>query len=431
MSTTENYIEKSESGLTYHVSRSRLEGTVQLSGAKNSVLKLLPASLLTAEPVTLTNFPTTLLDAQVNVGMLRALGKKCVERDGAIHISQETPPPGELNWPHRSIRITLLILGALLARTGYGAVPVPGGCKLGDRKYDHHEMVLTKLGARVFVDDQDRLAAEAPNGLEGTDIYLPIRSTGATENAIIAGSLARGVTRVWNPHIRPEITDLCEFLRKMGVPIIVHGQEHIEVHGQEGLSGTKHDIIADNMEALTWLVGSVVTGGDIEFPSFPFADLEVPLIQLRESGAKFYRGDQSLIVRGGRPLPIEISTGPYPGINSDMQPLFAVYGALAKGISKIVDLRFPGRYNYAEELVKMGGHCYNEDNLLVIEGGRPLTGAGVRATDLRAGIALTLAGLTADGETVITDAWQVERGYDRFVEKLQSLGGNIRTTQKA
>ncbi len=179
------------------------------------------------------------------------------------------------------------------------------------------------------------------------------------------------------------------------------------------------------MEAITWLIAAVITDGDLEIINFPFNDLEVPLIHLRESGAKYYRGQDSLIVRGGHPYPIEISTGPYPGINSDMQPLFAVYGACAKGESKIIDLRFPDRYQYADELKKMGMQYKRNGNILQIEGGYPLYGTLVKALDLRAGVALTLAGMIADGTTTIGDAWQIERGYDNFVKKLQSVGGNI------
>jgi UDP-N-acetylglucosamine 1-carboxyvinyltransferase len=180
------------------------------------------------------------------------------------------------------------------------------------------------------------------------------------------------------------------------------------------------------MEALTWLVAATITGGSIEIHNFPYKDLEVPLIHLRESGARFFRGEESLIVRGGKCFPIEISTGPYPGINSDMQPLLAVYAAFAKGQSVIVDLRFPGRYGYADELGKMGLKFTTEGNLLRIEGGNVLRGSEVTALDLRAGIALTLAGLGAiGGETLIHDAWQIERGYNLFVKKIQQLGGRL------
>jgi UDP-N-acetylglucosamine 1-carboxyvinyltransferase len=408
----------------YVIQPSSLSGRVQVSGAKNSALKLLTASLLTNEKIEITNFPSTLLDAQVHVDMLKVLGKTCSVQGNKIVICERGPLSSKLVWDGRSIRNTLLILGALVARTGKGAVPLPGGCNLGERKFDLHEMVLQRLGADVWIQN-NMLCAKAERGLSGNDIVLPIRSTGATENAIICASLADGVTTIWNPHIRPEILDLIRYLRGMGAQIDVFGQERIEVNGVSSLSGTKHPVIPDNMEAITWLIASVITGGDLEIVDFPYQDLEVPLIYLRESGAKYYRGDNSLIVRGGCPYPVEISTGPYPGINSDMQPLFAVYGACAQGQSKIVDLRFPGRYSYSQELAKMGVDCKVDGNLLQINGGTPLRGANVKALDLRAGVALTLAGLIAEGTTEVSDAWQVERGYDNFVNKLTGVGGRI------
>jgi UDP-N-acetylglucosamine 1-carboxyvinyltransferase len=285
-------------------------------------------------------------------------------------------------------------------------------------------LVLEALGARVWNEGR-MLLAEAPNGLSGADIHLPIRSTGATENAILCGTLARGVTRIWNPHIRPEIIDLVGFLRMLGAKIEVFGQEHIEITGVEGLGGGEHRIMPDNVEALTWLVGAMVTGGEVEILDFPHAHLEVPLIFLRESGARMFRGDDALVVRGGRCYPVDLATGPYPGINSDMQPLFAVYGAAASGESRLIDLRFPGRYAYADELAQLGVQHRTEGNVLRIVGGAPLTGADVRAIDLRAGIALCLAGLMADGVTTVRDAWQVERGYSNFAPKLTALGGRI------
>lgn len=409
---------------SYVVGSSRLEGRVSISGAKNSVLRLLAASLLTDDSVQITNYPAGLLDAQVHLAMLEALGKRCAVNDDAVTIDADGPPLSTLVWSGRSIRNTLLVLGALVARTGAGAVPLPGGCDLGGRPHDLHELVLTRLGARVW-QEGDYLRAEAPDGLIGNEIHLPIRSTGATENAIISSSLAKGTTRIWNPHVRPEILDLIAFLRSMGAKIQVHGQEHIEVVGVDGLGGTSHDVIADGMEAVTWLVASVMTDGDVEIHGFPWDDLEVPLIHLRASGSRVYRDGDDLIVRGGRCLPIEIATGPYPGINSDMQPLFAVFGALAHGTSKIVDLRFPGRYAYATELARMGVRHVVADNLLTIHGGAPLRGTRVRALDLRAGVALTLAGWVAEDETIIDDAWQIERGYDRFVEKARGLGARI------
>lgn len=410
-------------------SRSRLNGQVKVSGAKNSVLRLMAASLLTEEKVTLHNYPATLLDAVVHKEMLDVLGKTCIVDNDILIISENKSIQQKLHWQGRSIRNTLLILGALVARCGAGAVPLPGGCNIGggggDRAYDLHVDLLQKLGATVWSED-GYLNAEAPQGgLIGADIHLPIRSTGATENAIIAGSLANGITRVWNPHVRPEILDLIALLNAMGAEITVFGQEHIEIIGKPQLRGTSHTVIPDNIEALTWLVGAAVTDGEVEILDFPYAHLEVPLIFLRESGARLYKHKDSLIVRGSSCFPLEISTGPYPGINSDMQPILAIYAAKSKGQSKFVDLRFPGRYGYAEELKKMGLNAAVEDNLLIINGGTELKGAEVTALDLRAGIALALGGLMANGTTTINDAWQITRGYDRFVEKMKNLEANI------
>lgn len=409
------------------VNKSSLSGTIYLSGAKNSALKLLTASILSKGKIVIANYPSLLLDTKIHVGMLEKLGKECILMSKEkIVIEEGKPISSILNWEKRSIRNTLLILGALLTRTGSGSVPLPGGCKLGDRSFDLHVMLLEKLGAKIWEENGQLCAEATKDGLKGTDIYLPIRSTGATENAIITGSLANGTTRIWNPHIRPEILDLIAFINSMGGKIRVFGQEHIEVIGVEGLNGTEFSVMPDNMEAITWLVGSVITKGDIEIMDFPFSDLEVALIHLRESGAKFYKGQNSLIVRGGTCYPLDISTGPHPGINSDVQPILAAYAACAKGESRIVDLRFPGRYGYAEEMRKMGLESEEKGNLLRIKGADgKLKGARVKALDLRAGAALTLCGLVAVGETIIEDSWQIERGYNDFYSKLKSLGANI------
>ncbi len=408
------------------VRKSRLVGKVSLAGAKNSALRLLAASLLTRGDVVLTNYPSQLLDTRIHVDMLLALGKEVqLVDETTIRISEIGNLSSTLKWDGRSIRNTLLILGALTARLGAGSVPLPGGCKLGERKYDLHVMLLERLGARIW-EEGDQLCAEAPNGLIGADIHLPMRSTGATENAILAATLARGTTRIWNPHIRPEILDLISMLREMGAGIVVHGQEHIEVAGREELSSVEHRVIPDNMEAITWLVAASMTGGDIEIADFPYEDLTVVLAHLKEAGAQLYRGESSLIIRGNRCFPLEISTGPHPGINSDVQPILAAWGAKARGESRIIDLRFPGRYGYAEEMAKMGLKYSVDGDMLRIHGeaGR-LQGARVRALDLRAGAALTLCGLIAEGETEVTDAWQISRGYVNFTDKLRALGADL------
>lgn len=417
----------SEENRAYRLSRSVLRGEVDLPGAKNSALRLLAASILTSDEIELTNYPESLLDAKVHVEMLRRLGKQCEVRPGGIRIREDGRLATTLEWEGRSIRNTLLILGALVARFGAGAVPLPGGCRLGERKYDLHVMLLEALGARVWEDEpRGLLCAEVSGGLVGTDIHLPLRSTGATENAVICASLAHGTTRIWNPHIRPEILDLVDMLKKMGVEIEVHGPQKICVNGQPGgLRGAAHEVIPDNMEAITWVVAASITGGEILIRNFPFRHLEVPLIHLRESGVRLYAEHGEALVRSGRCYPVEISTGPFPGINSDMQPLFAAFGSCAAGETRIMDLRFPGRYAYAEQFGKLGVDCEVRDNLLIVRGGRPLHGAEVVASDLRAGVALSLLGLVAEGETTVRDAWQVERGYSSFVQRLRALGADI------
>lgn len=409
----------------FKIQHSRLIGQVKVSGAKNSALRLLAASLLTTDPVELFNFPNGLLDAQIHLKMLGVLGKKIMSNNNYVNITeQQEKVKTVLEWNERSIRNTLLVLGALTSRFGEGRVPLPGGCKLGDRKYDLHIMILQSMGAKVW-EEEGYLCSKSYNKLKGCKIHLPIRSTGATENAILCGTLAKGKTIVWNPHIRPEILDMINMLQKMGARINVYGQKCIEIEGVESLKGVRHTIIPDNMEAITWAIASVVTNGDVEILNFPYKHLEIPLVFLRESGMKYYRSENSLIVRGGTPYPVEISTGPYPGVNSDMQPLFALYGACSQGESKIVDLRFPGRYGYAKELSKMGMKYSVNGDMLKIYGGKKLIGTSVKALDLRAGMSLLLAGLVAQNETIIHDFWQIERGYEHLNIKLEGLGVKI------
>lgn len=401
---------------------SELYGEVYISGAKNAVLRHLAASILSDRKVYLRNYPANMLDVQVHEEMLVALGKTITKSEGIICIDGSVNT-SSLIWNKRSIRNTLLILGALLTKTGQGRVPLPGGCSLGDRKFDIHVGLMEAMGAKVW-QEENYLCADCKGRLRACNYVLPIRSTGATENAIIMATLAEGTSRIWNPHIRPEILDLIELLRKMGAKIIVKGQESIIINGVDSLNrDVDHYALSDNMQALTYLIAGAIAGKEILIRNFPFCDLEIPLTFLRFSGLEYYQNGNDVIVRKCIPYPIDISTGPYPGINSDMQPLFAVWGALSKGTSTITDLRFVGRYAYAEEFSKMGINSKVDNNRLLIYGGNVIKGGNiVTALDLRAGAALLLLSLIADCPTKIDDFWMIERGYDNLVTTLINLG---------
>ena len=421
-----------EKDLVYTVKPSIIEGEVTINGAKNSALRLLAASILTDENIHILNYPDQLRDAVIHVEMLKKLGKVCKVEEGEIFISQNTDLKTKLEWDQRSIRNTLLILGGLLAKYGEGAVPLPGGCKIGERKYDFHINIFKTLGADVW-EDEKYLYARSKGKLVGGIVELPLRSTGATENTLICGSLAKGVTTLLNPHLTPEVKDLINFLRKSGVHIDVFGQERIEIHGVESLKGTQYTVLPDRMEAFSWLVAAAVSGGELHIKNFPFNTMEVALQYLEYSGVKLFRSENEVIVKGGRCYPFEISTGAHPAIHSDIQPLFAVFGASANGLSKIIEHRYPERFAYAKDFRAMGVDAQVKGNELHIQGGSKITGAVVNAHDLRAGIALVFLACLAEpgSETLIRNAWQVERGYNDIIKKLNDTGVQIKSSYKS
>ena len=401
--------------------RSEINGEISVLGAKNAVLKHLAASILSDGDVFLTNYPLSMLDLQIHEQMLIKLGKK-IDKEGSNILISGKVTNSELIWDKRSIRNTLLILGCLLAKTGYGKVALPGGCPLGDRKYDIHIGLMEAMGAKVW-EENGYLCAKSEKRLKACEYFLPIRSTGATENGILMACLADGKTRIWNPHIRPEILDLITLLRKMGAMIEIRGQESIIIEGVKKLSkNIQHYAISDNMQALTYLIGGGIAGKEINIKNFPFKDLEVPLTFLKHSGLKYFQYEDELIIRKCGMYPIDISTGPYPGINSDMQPLFAVWAALSNGQSSITDLRFVGRYDYMKEMRKMGVRGNILDNKLLIEGGNVIHGNTVDAIDLRAGAALLLLSLVSDTPTIIDNFWMIERGYDNVLQVMKDIG---------
>lgn len=402
---------------------SELLGEVFISGAKNSALKLQTASILTDKKVRIINYPSKMLDIIIQEEMLGYLGKKIDKNENTVEISG-TITTNQLIWEKRSIRNTLLILGSLLTKTGEGKVPIPGGCQLGDRKYGIHIDLMKAFGADVWQEEDNYLCAKINRGtrLQGCEYTLPMRSTGATENAILMAVLAIGTTRIWNPHIRPEILDLVAFLNKLGAKIIVRGQESIIIEGVDELKNeVDYEVLPDNMQAITYLIAGGLAANELIIRNFPYKDLEVPLIFLKEAGLKYYRYQNEIIVKKSEPYPIDISTGPYPGINSDMQPLFAAWGCMSKGTSIITDLRFVGRYAYADEMRKMGVNSKVENNKLIINGSNTIIGAEVNAIDLRAGAALMVLGLVAESSTIINDFWMVERGYNDVLNTLKAI----------
>ena len=400
-----------------------IQGVLNLSGAKNSALKVLTASVLTHEECILDNIPLELKDVKITLRMLQSLGASIsVEHPGRIRLSwPHGTPLSELRPSYGSVRTNLLFLGALLGRTGKASVPFPGGCKIGERKHDLHLMALEKFGAHCTEDDKRILAHTSQ--LSGSSIEFPLRTTGGTENAILAGTCAQGTTRIFNAHTRPEVIDLINCLNTFGAKISIPGSGLVNIEGVERLLGGHHTIIYDNIEAITFTIFTALTKGSLNIRHFPEEDLEIPMIYLREAGIRFTRqGDGMIVERPSIIAPLDLSTGTYPGVNSDMQPLFTVLATQAEGISKITDIRFRNRFQYIDELLKMGADIRVEDNTVIIKGPTPLKGAHTQATDLRGGSALVAAALVAKGQTMIENAEQIDRGYEYFESKLESIG---------
>ena len=414
----------------YKPNKRSIRGNVSLSGAKNSALKVLTASVLAQGEVVLDNIPLDIEDVKIKLEMLRGIGARIEEdRPGRVRISwPDTGPEVEVPGEFGSIRTSLLFLGALLSRKGKASIPLPGGCKIGGRKHDLHLMALRKYGAECRENDF-RIHAQAER-LKGTEIRFPLRTTGGTENAILAGVLAEGKTRIYNAHTRPEVLDLIQFLNSLGAKVQVPGSGLIEIQGVEKLSGGYYEVIYDNLEAMTFAAYAAITGSRISIRHFPARDLEIPLIYLRESGVQFQqKGDRMIISRPGILAPFDLSTGTYPGVNSDMQPLFTVLATQAEGESKITDIRFRDRFQYVSELKTMGAEIKRKGSTVTIKGPTPLQGTTVQATDLRGGAALTAAALVAEGETTIEQAEQIDRGYENFDQKISRLGVNLKRVQ--
>lgn len=406
----------------------RLSGSVEISGAKNAALPVLFASLLTAEKSVIQNVPN-LADIHTTLKVLHALGLKAafdetahrVEIDGSTLASFEAPY--ELV---RTMRASVLVLGPLLARSGEAKVSLPGGCAIGARPVDFHLAALEQMGA-VFKIEGGYIQGTAPKGLRGADIRLPFPSVGATENVLMAAALASGVTRLGNAAREPEIIDLIHALQSMGARIEGAGSSEILVHGTGSLRGMRHSIVADRVEAATFLCAGLITGGSVEVLGFTRDLLGDAAEAFIAAGATLESTPRSVRAAcTGDLRPIALETRPFPGFPTDMQAQFMALLTQARGESRISETIFENRFMHVPELARLGAKIKIQGHEARVEGPARLTGAIVMATDLRASASLILAGLAARGETIVRRIYHLDRGYERIEQKLTRLGADIR-----
>ena len=405
----------------------RLVGAVKTSGAKNAVLPLIAASILGTTPSHLDEVPM-LEDVHTISEVLKCLGlsvecspeKNVLDIDSTEITSYEAPY--ELV---RTMRASFLVMGPLLARIGKARISMPGGCAIGARPIDIHLKGFEALGVKIE-QGHGYIEASAPEGLKGTSIYFDFPSVGATENIMMAASLAEGTTILENAAEEPEIVDLANYLNKMGAKIRGAGTDTIRIEGVDKLHGADYTIIPDRIEAGTYMIAAAMTGGDVVVENV-LPEHQKPLIaKLREAGAVVEEDIDKVRVIGKNPLKaVSIKTLPYPGFPTDMQAQMMAMMVIAEGRSKVTETVFENRFMHVVELNRMGAQISTEGRSAVIDGPCKLTGCDVRATDLRAGAAMILAGLVAEGTTRIGDLHHIDRGYENIVAKLKKLGADI------
>lgn len=405
----------------------RLVGAVKTSGAKNAVLPIIAASILGTTPSHLDEVPM-LEDVHTISEVLKCLGlsvecspeKNVLDIDSTEITSYEAPY--ELV---RTMRASFLVMGPLLARIGKARISMPGGCAIGARPIDIHLKGFEALGVKIE-QGHGYIEASAPEGLKGTSIYFDFPSVGATENIMMAASLAEGTTILENAAEEPEIVDLANYLNKMGAKIRGAGTDTIRIEGVEKLHGADYTIIPDRIEAGTYMIAAAMTGGDIVVENV-LPEHQKPLIaKLREAGAVVEEDIDKVRVIGKNQLKaVSIKTLPYPGFPTDMQAQMMAMMVIAEGRSKVTETVFENRFMHVVELNRMGAQISTEGRSAVIDGPCKLTGCDVRATDLRAGAAMILAGLVAEGTTRIGDLHHIDRGYENIVAKLKKLGADI------
>jgi UDP-N-acetylglucosamine 1-carboxyvinyltransferase len=402
-----------------------LSGTVPISGAKNSVLKLMAATALAEGRYVLSNVPR-ITDVDCMADLLRSMGMRVEASDDHELVIQHDDglvpeAPYELV---EQMRASIVVMGPLVARYGRARVALPGGDDFGPRPIDMHLRALEQLGA-TFETAHGYIEARAER-LVGTRIVLEFPSVGATENALMAAVLAKGTTTIDNAAREPEIADLASFLTRMGAQILGAGSSTIEIEGVDELSAVEHQVVPDRIEAATFLAAVGVAGGEITLTGARPDHMDMLVTKLGEMGMRISPTADGLWAMAPQRLQsVDVATLPYPGVATDYKPLMVAMLATAEGVGIVTENLFSGRFRYVDELVRMGADIRTEGHHAVVRGVEQLSGAPVRAPDIRAGAALVVAGLRAEGETVVAGADHIDRGYERFVEKLQSIGADV------
>ncbi|WP_426265661.1 UDP-N-acetylglucosamine 1-carboxyvinyltransferase [Sphingomonas sp. LHG3443-2] len=412
----------------------RLEGTLPISGAKNSALTLLPCAILTDEKLTLSNLPR-LADVDSFGHLLNELGVstkieglKKGEIGRRMTLQAETLISTVAPYDMvRRMRASILVLGPLLARAGDATVSLPGGCAIGDRPIDLHLQALEAIGAEIEI-AAGFVRATAPKGgrLPGGDFTFPVVSVGATENAVMAAVLASGRTNLYNAAREPEIVDLCRLLQKMGADIEGEGSPHIKIEGVEKLGGCTYAVMPDRIEAGSYACAAGITGGSLDLHGIRPEDMLATTNALAQAGLMIEFHEHGMKVSADGPLrPLALSTAPFPGFATDMQAQFMAMLCRAKGESFLEETIFENRYMHVPELRRMGANIDVRGRSAIVHGVDGMTGAKVMATDLRASMSLIIAGLAAEGETEVLRVYHLDRGYERLEEKLSAVGATI------
>jgi len=409
------------------VGGARLSGTVRVSGAKNSALKLMAATLLAPGRSTITNLPA-IADVDYMAELLTRLGCK-VEVDESRHeVNIDVPEKLGHRADYdlvRKMRASINVLGPLIARALIAEVALPGGDAIGSRGLDYHINGLTDMGADVS-SEHGFVIAKAPKGLKGANIVLEFPSVGATENIMTAATLANGTTTIENAAREPDVVDLGEFLISMGAKISGLGTHMIKIEGVKKLNPATHATLADRIVSGTWAFAAAMTRGDITIENGRPDHLEMPLDKLVEAGAVITTTKNGFRVKmDKRPIAVDVATLPYPGFPTDLQPMVITLNAIADGTSLVTENVFEGRFMFVNELLRLGAKVQVDGHHAAITGIDQLSAAPVAATDIRAGAGLVLAALVSDGVTIIEDAFHIDRGYPDFPAQLQSLGADV------